>query len=95
MNPMKFCYSMSFIFPKQPQNLDPSYKTDLDMSYKMDLDFWIVLEGKKLHLITTEIQYWHRRKNLNHFTGCSIFMCGDLLIVVSRKLVQNQLFDEI
>ena len=30
---------------------------DLYLSYKMDLDFGIVLEGKKLRLITEEIQY--------------------------------------
>ena len=40
---MKFCYNTSFTFLNNPKNLDPSYK--------MDLDFWIVLEGKKVHLI--------------------------------------------
>ena len=30
---------------------------DLDPSYKMDLDFWDCFGGKKLHLITDEIQY--------------------------------------
>ena len=41
---------MSFIFPKQSQDLDPSYKTDLD---------FLVLFGmeKKLRLITEEIRY--------------------------------------
>ena len=29
---MKFCYNMSFTLPKNPEDLDPSYK--------MDLDFW-------------------------------------------------------
>ena len=33
--------------PKQSQILDPSYK--------MDLDFWVVLDGKNLHLIVEEI----------------------------------------
>ena len=43
---MKFCYNMSFTLPKQPQNLDLSYKTNLD--------FGVVLEGKNC-LITKEI----------------------------------------
>ena len=30
---------------------------DLELSYKMDLDFGIVLEGKKVCLITEEILY--------------------------------------
>ena len=49
ISPMKFCSNTSFTFPNNPKDLDPSYK--------MDLDFLIVLEGKKLSLVTKEIQY--------------------------------------
>ena len=47
-------------FLNNPKDLDPSCKMDLDLwdlSCKRGLDLWIVLEGKKLCLITKEIRY--------------------------------------
>ena len=38
---MKFCFNTSFTFPKQSQDLAPSYE--------MDLDFWDCFGIKKKH----------------------------------------------
>ena len=39
---MKFCYNSSFTLPKQPKNLD--------LSYKIDLDFWDCFGGANKNL---------------------------------------------
>ena len=31
ISPMKFCYNTNFTLPKNPKDLDLSYKTDLDL----------------------------------------------------------------
>ena len=52
----------------------------LDLSYKMDLDFWIVLEGKKLCLITEEI--WYPKTGIQSRNGK--FMFSNLYLLIQK-----------
>ena len=52
---MKLCYIQISPFLNNPKYLD--------LSYKMDLEFWIVLEGKLLHLH----QEWAVGLGMHHF----------------------------